>query len=122
MAQNLRRGLYRTWVFLSVLWILGASIGAAVLLQEEIGLLRRDAPEAPELIRCTDETDDALRPLCELQKELQARLREFDRPQYLEDRDAAWRSVGWAALAVFGPPVVGFCLLAGAFWVIRGFG
>ena len=30
MAQNLRRGLFRSWVFLSVLWVVGSSIGGFV--------------------------------------------------------------------------------------------
>ena len=121
MAQNLHRGLFRTWVFLSGLWIVGAAIGASILLQDEIALLRSDAPDAPELIRCTEATDEALRPLCELQKELQATIRRIDRPQYVERRNAAWNAVGWAGAVVIAPPVVIFLLLAGFLWVVRGF-
>jgi hypothetical protein len=121
MALNLRRGLFRMWVVASILWVVGATIGAYFLFEEDIAVLRNERSAPPEWIRCTEKTDDAFRPLCDLQNEVRETIRKLDREQFIERRKVARLNILWAGLLIAGPPILAFLLVGAFFWVIRGF-
>jgi len=121
MALNLRRGLFRIWVVASILWIVGATIGEYLLFEEDIAVLRSERSVPPEWIRCTEKTDDAFRPLCDLQNEVRETIRKLDRPQFAERQQEARSNILLAGLLIAGPPILVFLLVGAASWVIRGF-
>jgi len=121
MAVNLRRGLLRTWVVASVLWVVGASIGAYFVLRDEVAVLTGERPASQGVIKCDETTDQALRPLCDFQGQLQETIRKLDEPRYIERREEAWANIGWGAAAVVGPPILVLLFTSAGLWVIRGF-
>lgn len=121
MGINLRRGLLRTWVVGSVVWIVRASFVAYGQLQEDFAVLSGDQPAAQQLIKCDETTDQSLRPLCDFQDQLSGAIRKLDEPRYIERRKQAWSHIRLGAAAVIGPPILTLLVVSAGFWVIRGF-
>lgn len=121
MSVNLHRGLWRSWIVFSVLWVLGSGIWGYSHYKDDIALLRSEQEAPPEIVKCGAATDDALRPLCDLQSEFRAALKKIDEPRYLERRDEARSNLIRGGAIILAPPLVILLLIGTALWVVRGF-